>query len=373
VQHSYFSVRGGLPHLAQRLRNGPVTVAYVGGSLTAMKEGWRPMIHNWFDVQFPAGQRHRCLHVGRGGVGSASGAFFVQDEVCGHDPDLVFIEYAINDSYPFLTPPELLIPSVEGMVRAVRNRHPRCEFCFIYTTHTLRRMEIEPVVAVYEQIAEHYGIPSINAGHYFTDLVAAKQWSWQGQEGIPALLRDECHPTPMGNQVLASLILTSLSAFLAQPQPRSEAPSEPIAPHAFSRGRVLPVTPAMIAGDFVRKHGLVGNCPAEVHWLSLPEGSELSFQGDGALIGLYLVIGPESGIIRCSMGTRQVERTLFDRWCYYDRISTCMLIESTQDLAPLGERISIRLSSRRPDYTVCPKLVNIPAQMNLNLVALFVN
>ena len=43
------------------------------------------MFHAWLNQSHPRNEPHRQLHVGRGGVGSASGAFFVHDEICGHE------------------------------------------------------------------------------------------------------------------------------------------------------------------------------------------------------------------------------------------------------------------------------------------------
>ena len=117
-------------------------VGYLGGSLKMMKEGWRPMFHAWLNQSHPRNEPHRQLHVGRGGVGSASGAFFVHDEICGHDPDLVFVEYAINDSFDFITPPALRMAAIEGIVRSIKTRHPACDICFVYMHHTLRGAEI---------------------------------------------------------------------------------------------------------------------------------------------------------------------------------------------------------------------------------------
>ncbi len=374
VSDKYFTPRQGLPHLAEKLRGGAVTIAYLGGSLTAMKDGWRPRVHAWFNGRFPGAQPHRAIHVGRGGVGSASGVFFVQDEICGQEPDLVLIEYVINDSYPFQTPPELLVPSVEGMVRAIRSRHPQCEICFVYTTHILRQKEIEPVIAVYERVADHYGLPSIRAGHYFSDLVAARRWSWRGEEGLPALLRDECHPTPLGSEVMSNLIAHALSTFLFL-QRRSagaDVPTKPLSSMSLDRGRVVPVTPEMISGEYAVHRELVANCQSPIQWFSLAEGAKLNFGACGVLAGFYVVVGPRSGVIQCHIGQRKLERNLFDRWCHYDRISTCMLVESVADLGAAQSPVTIELSPSPPDYRVCPSVRQPPAQRTLDVIALFV-
>ena len=197
----YLIPRGGWPKLARRLANGPIAVGYLGGSLTMMKQGWRPLFHAWLNRQYPRDVPHRELHVGRGGVGSASGVFFVQDEICGHGPDLVFVEYAINDSYDFLTPPAVRREAVEGIVRNIRARHGDCDLCFVYMHHILRTEAIDQAIEDHEAVAAHYGLPSIRVGQFLRDLVASGAWSFRGEEGRPELLRDECHPVAAGNQL----------------------------------------------------------------------------------------------------------------------------------------------------------------------------
>lgn len=299
----YLAHRRGLPNFSRKLAGGSVTIGYLGGSLTMMKAGWRPIFHSWLNKRFPRFAPHRALHVGRGGVGSASGAFFVQDEICGHDPDLIFVDYAINDSYEFLTPPALLLAAIEGIVRNVKLRHPDCEICFIYMHHILRGAEIERAVKCYEKVAEHYGIPSIHAGRYFADLVSSGSWSYTGESAGEVLLRDECHPLPAGNQMLTDLISRSiedLKSYCDKPIPLPK----PLGRTPLEGGRSLPVTPDMLRGPYQERRGHIGNFDGEVSWISLPSKSRLQVRLDGAVVGFYIVVGPNSGIIQATHGAK---------------------------------------------------------------------
>ena len=369
----YLRVREGLPEVGRKLAKGPICVGYLGGSLTMMKEGWRPLFHTWLNTRFPNDRAHRALHVGRGGVGSVSGAFFVQDEICGHDPDVVFVEYAINDSYDFLTPPALRRPAIEGIVRSIRLCHPTAEICLVYMHHVLRGEEIRAAVEDYESLADHYGLPSIHVGRFLLDRVEEGAWSFRGEGGLPALLRDECHPLPEGNRWIADLIAAAFLRLI-----RSEGGSAPRAlPPACSRaplvgGRVIPVDPSMIDGPYELESRKVGNYAAPVTWYALPEGTRLRWRAGPRVFGLFVVVGPRSGVVRAEAGGDRVEVALLDRWCTYERISTCILARDGEGLGGGKGDATIELSPEAPDYAACPKLEDPPSERRLDVVGLFV-
>lgn len=370
----YLRVRNGLPGFGRKLAGGPVRVGYLGGSLTMMKEGWRPLFHRWLNERFPAGSEHTALHVGRGGVGSASGVFFAGDEICGQAPDLVFVEYAINDSYDFLTPLALRRPAIEGIIRSIRLRHPECDICLVYMHHVLRGDEIGAVVADYEELAEHYGLPSVHVGRYLIDLVSRGGWSFRGEGGLPALLRDECHPLPEGNRLIAELLGAALARLIVSGS--GDGPA--VLPAARCKrplvgGRVIPVGEGMIEGRFEREQRKVGNYAAAVTWYSLPEGSRLRWRLEaGRLFGLFVVVGPRSGVVEVVDGATRVEVCLLDRWCSYERISTCILVRDVEESGAFGGEVTVELISRLPDYSVCPKLETPPSERRLDVVGLFV-
>ena len=90
------------------------------------------------------------------------------------------------------------------------------------------------------------------------------------------------------------------------------------------------------------------------------------------MAGLYVVVGPASGIVRATFGRQTVERCLFDQWCSYERISTCILANSPDGLQSSERTVTIGLTDGLPDYSVCPKLGTIPPQRTLDVVGLLV-
>ena len=92
-----------------KLRAGlPVTVAYLGGSITAgagasnpEKSSFRAMVTDWLRKNHPKSEitelNAAINNTGSGG-GSLYGALRARRDVIAYKPDLVFVEFAVNDT-----------------------------------------------------------------------------------------------------------------------------------------------------------------------------------------------------------------------------------------------------------------------------------
>ena len=164
-------VRGGLPNFNKKLRAGePVRIAYFGGSITA-QEGWRPQSLEYFRSLSPTGKVEQ-IHAAIGGTGSELGAFRLEQDVLRHRPDLVFIEFAVNDHGARA---ERIRNAIEGIVRQIRKAYPECDICFVYTITTANLKsyqagKLPPSAAVMEEIAEYYRIPTVNISYEVAQL-----------------------------------------------------------------------------------------------------------------------------------------------------------------------------------------------------------
>ena len=111
-----FTVREGLPATAAKLDAGePVTIAYFGGSITE-QNGWRIQSAELLKKLYPKAAI-RSINAAIGGTGSDLGAFRLAHDVLRHKPDLVFIEFAVNDAG---AKDDRVRKAVEGIVRQIR-------------------------------------------------------------------------------------------------------------------------------------------------------------------------------------------------------------------------------------------------------------
>ena len=121
--------RGGLPAFFAKIREKQeVTVVFLGGSITNHR-GYRVQITEWMERNYPEIKIH-AVNAGIGGTGSDLGVFRTDEDVLLHDPDLVFVEFAVNDSK---TDSLLICNSMEGIVRKIKQQDPATDICFLYT------------------------------------------------------------------------------------------------------------------------------------------------------------------------------------------------------------------------------------------------
>lgn len=155
--------RNGLPNFLAKVAAGDeVKVAYLGGSITAAP-GWRVQSLEWLQERYP-NAKFAEIHAAIGGTGSDLGVFRLERDVLRHKPDLLFVEFAVNDGG---APPERIHKAMEGIVRQTWAADPNTDICYVYTLTEkmlpdLQSGKMPRAASAMEQLADHYRIPSIH-------------------------------------------------------------------------------------------------------------------------------------------------------------------------------------------------------------------
>ena len=112
-----------LANFFKRLRAGEkLTVVTYGTSVTEYG-AWVAMVQKWFDEKFPG--QVTIVNSGGHGQNSTWGAAQIKDKVLDHKPDLVFIEFAVNDAHTrFNLPVETARKNLDAMVTAIQEQNP---------------------------------------------------------------------------------------------------------------------------------------------------------------------------------------------------------------------------------------------------------
>ena len=157
--------RGGLPNAVGKISaNQTVKIAYLGGSITAAS-GWRAQSREWLAGQYRDASFEEIL-AAIGGTGSDLGVFRLGNDVLRHQPDLLFVEFAVNDGG---TSPEQIHKAMEGIVRQTWATDPLIDIIFVYTLSEpilpdLQAGKMPRSASAMEEVADHYNIPSIHFG-----------------------------------------------------------------------------------------------------------------------------------------------------------------------------------------------------------------
>ena len=322
---SFAKPRAGLGDVAARLRSQECTIAYLGASVTAQADGYRPRLHD--AICWMTGRNHRSAAAGTGAMGSITGVFLMDDLVLRHQPDLCFVEYATSD-VAGTTPPEHLEAAVAGIVGKLDDA--RCAACFLYLLRTDREPAVmRAVVDTYERVAERHALPSID--------VAAEL----GASSAVSLLRDGVHTTEAGSDLTAAAVLRGLERILAA----SNDPRLALMGDATFRGAtvVAPTTEMFRdpGGCHERRFRLV------YRYLEIDSSNELLFVPTGDLVGLLVIVGPDAGWIEVEAGGATGEYLVWDEHSSYDRLGSVIL----SPFPASGAEVSIRLSDRPVDYS----------------------
>lgn len=107
----------------------PLKVVVYGTSLTA-GGAWVRALRDWLNETYPG--QVTLINSGLSGKNSAEGLAQLQARVLDHQPDVVFIEFAMNDAFRYSDgTPSLDVAgaraNLEAIIEAVLNQNPRCE------------------------------------------------------------------------------------------------------------------------------------------------------------------------------------------------------------------------------------------------------
>lgn len=187
----FINVRGGLPNTAYRItRDHACKVAFMGGSVTdgmgasVIRGGWRTRIVNHLKETYPD-VAFEQIDANIGGNGSQYGVYFARQFVAVKHPDLVFIEYAVNNAYDGCGDAETLWMHYETLIHTIRTESPCTEIVLVYVSDSCHRSR--DIIPVLEQIADKYALPSVN---YYEAVMHAmgdpSNWSNYFIDGVHA-------------------------------------------------------------------------------------------------------------------------------------------------------------------------------------------
>ena len=264
--------RAGLPNVLKKLRaGGPVRLAYLGGSITEARRGWREKTTDWFRREFPKAAIEE-VNAAISGTGSDYGAIRLAADVLAQKPDLLFVEFRVNGSAGFD------VPTVEGIVRQARRANPELDICFVYTVadwmlEGLKAGRQTSFGCAMERVCERYGVPSIDFAPAIvaqlddpSAFVFAPARGGAAVEAVPKDVRaatqaggavpdklvfsmDGTHPTEAGHALYRDILARALTGgiFPVASRPGPHPLPEPLATNAWERCETVPAREILTA------------------------------------------------------------------------------------------------------------------------------
>jgi len=358
--------RGGLPNVFAKWKAGKeVRVGYLGGSITE-QNGWRPKTLAWFKTQYPAASTTE-INAAIGGTGSDLGVYRVRQDVLDHKPDLLFVEFAVNDGG---APTDRILKAMEGIVRQTWHADPSTDICFVYTLTEGMLGDLEGgkfphAASVMEQVADHYAIPSIHMGLEVAHLHQAGKLIFTGPQpktdaeraglnGKTVFAPDGVHPYPeTGHELYLASIERSFAKIAPVGKPGRHRLPAPLVADNWERAKLIPLSAVQLSMGW-QKLDPATDPRAKQFQKRLPElwktnkpGETITLRFKGTALSIYDLLGPDCGQVSVQFDDRPpVVMARFDSFSNYHRLATLPVTDGAPDTI---HTVKIRLLPDQPD------------------------
>ncbi|MEI7423232.1 MAG: SGNH/GDSL hydrolase family protein [Prolixibacteraceae bacterium] len=305
------NARQGCPVFFAKLqKKEPVTIVYFGGSITN-HAGYRVFSEAWFKTQYPE-SKITAVNAGIGGTGSDLGVFRMDQDVLEFNPDLVFVEFAVNDAG---TDSLVICHSMEGIVCKIKSHNPAIDICFLYTLNQgmlddLQKGRLYKSMRYMENIASYYNIPSINFAPDVIRLINQDSLVFKGDKGVDyagkmIFSNDGTHPTfDCGHKIYTKTLTQSFLSMgkmkgsktvtkLRKPlYPGNYERAKSVSVSAFRKSAGWKVVPAY---DKIYKYYQGSSKVFQDLIVSDSPDDFIEIKFKGSIAGVFDVIGPSSG------------------------------------------------------------------------------
>ena len=257
-------------------------IGFIGGSITtgALSGGhaysWPKLVSNWFEKTFPE-TKLDYVNAAIGATGTDFGAHRVQADLLDKDPDVVFVEFAVNDP---ATPN--CRETLEGMLRQILTSRNKPAVMVLFTMssggHNAQKWHAE--------IGAHYALPMVSFRDAYWPEVEAGRVKWED------IIADMVHPNRKGHACCADLVVSRLDQLLAG-FPGGSAPARvpalpaPLTDNAFEHTAMH--TAGTLAAAASNGWTVVADGPAARFgkgWTADRPGSTIEFDIDGSVFSL---------------------------------------------------------------------------------------
>lgn len=260
-----------------------INVVYFGGSITQQfcasehSKCYAALSCEWLKNQFGK-DRVSYLNKAVGGTTSIYGLLRLGRDVLASKPDLLFVEFAVNDRG---FDSSLYI---ESILRSLKKLDKIPFVVFLYTTDSTYNTPSD----TFEKIAEYYGIPQIS-------LRDALKKELSGKDAVECgYFADELHPLDPGHKVYADTIINCLSSGEYFKIPLLDKP--PMNPLAFELDmKFIPSPKAKASGNW--EYGIISGLDVgdKEYSITTKKGDTLEIEFIGNVVAVEHSINKNGG------------------------------------------------------------------------------
>jgi len=331
--------------LAKARRGEAVTIGVIGGSITqgaaATKAEFRygDRIAKWWRNTFPKATV-RFANAGIGATGSNFGALRAQRDLLSWIPDVVVIEYGVNDGNE-----KGFAETLEGVVRQTLKQPNNPAVLLLFMMH----QDGSNAQDWHGKVGKHYELPMVSLRDALWPEIKAGRLKWEDVEA------DTVHPNDRGHDYAAQFVTAALDQTLKELPADDRLPATkplpaPLISALFEFVTLYEVAaPKPVSNQAVLKpvsnQGWTLDLKAQC-WKSDKPGSVLEFEVGGTVILMmhFIIKGPMGMASVCVDDQPPVTR---DGWFDQTWGGYCNTSELARGLGPGPHRVRLELLDKK--------------------------
>lgn len=273
-----------------------LNVAYFGGSITfgaaasdKDKTSWRALTTSFLRECFKEAQITE-INAAISGTGTGYALFRIDDDLLKFNPDLVFVEFSMNDIYQMYTVEESLV-YYESVLKRIYAHNPNADIVMVITTDKGYINIDSDMMRSHIELAGYYGLPVINVGE------ALREELEKTGNSVDEYIADWVHPADKGYAVYAKTVCAFLEKAFADDMPADIVAKN--LPENYSKGlmlgKTMRITPDKADNLVTKGIALEGSFWGDINKMQASNnaGDEWSFTFSGTYLGAWIETSPE--------------------------------------------------------------------------------
>lgn len=329
------------------------SIGYFGGSITegagatSVEKCWRRLYTKHLAATYPDTQIEE-INAAIGGTGSDLGLFRMKHDLLAHKPDMVFVEFAVND---YKLPDTDVY--MENIIRNILSYNKNTAIVVLYTStlemyeNDYKKGRLADSVAKQKKVCEYYNVISLDIGRLLLDKLDKREVTDK------EIWIDGVHPTDFGYSIYEEY----LEKTVENADVEIDALKKPMTDRLYPDADLV-LTDSMANEDWHKSYCTMCNRLPGYIYCEKP-GAELELEFSGSIVGLYYTIEKDSGDILYSVDGGKGERfSTWDRYALsFSRAHSCIIndkldvgrhkirIEISEDKAEKSEGRFVRIGA----------------------------
>lgn len=263
-----------------------LNVAYIGGSVTrgtgsTLGNSWREITTKWLKSTYPNAAISET-NAAIGGTGSLWGLMRLERDLLVHNPDLVFVEFAINDVYTGSQKIQAAA-NIDAIIRKINEHNPETDIIVVLVTDEANSQMDYPVKQGHREVAQYYGIPFIDVGNALVTEIGKTGNEWDNY------FIDNVHPNDNGYKVYADEIEKNLKNLLNEGKSKTPKKHDITGMYAVTNPyKTLEMLDISKIGDEKWRYSAKNTMGyGTEEYISPKEGAKLNFEFEGSTLAAF--------------------------------------------------------------------------------------